>query len=274
MDLNVIKQRLENMNKQTSKSGGGEKKNLFWKPTVGKQIIRVVPNKFNKQNPFTEMMFYYGIGERVIASPANWGEKDPIMEFVQKLRQTSDKENWRLAKKLEAKVRTFAPVLVRGMEGEGVKLWQFGSMVYQEFLNMATDDEIGDYTDVSSGRDIKLTTVGPEVTGTAYNKTTLSPSMKVSPISGDIAEVEKYLEEQADPKSVFKKFTYDEIKATLQKFVAPEDELEEDSIISETPVNFENDTVKSNYSLNVKPKETKGDKFDSLFEDSNDDLPF
>lgn len=275
MDLNVIKQRLENMNKQTSKSGGGEKKNLFWKPTVGKQIIRVVPNKFNKQNPFTEMMFYYGIGERVIASPANWGEKDPIMEFVQKLRQTSDKENWRLAKKLEAKVRTFAPVLVRGMEGEGVKLWQFGSMVYQEFLNMATDDEIGDYTDVSSGRDIKLTTVGPEVTGTTYNKTTLSPSMKVSPISGDIAEVEKYLEEQVDPKSVFKKFTYDEIKAALQKFVAPEDELEEDSITSETPVNFENDPVKSNYSLNVKPKETKGDKFDSLFdEDLADDLPF
>ena len=28
------------------------------------------------------------------------------------------------------------------------------------------------------GRDIKLTTVGPEVTGTPYNKTTISPSMK------------------------------------------------------------------------------------------------
>ncbi|MDB4276898.1 hypothetical protein N9864_00085 [bacterium] len=272
MDLNVIKQRLENMNKQTSKSGGGEKKNLFWKPTIGKQIIRVVPNKFNKQNPFTEMMFYYGIGERVIASPANWGDPDPIMEFVQKLRQTSDKENWRLAKKLEAKVRTFAPVLVRGMEEEGVKLWQFGSMVYQEFLNMATDDEIGDFTDVSSGRDIKLTTVGPEVTGTAYNKTSLSPSLKTSPLNEDSAQVEKLLEEQADPKSVFKRFTYDEIKTALQKFIAPEDELEEGSIHSEPSERFESEPVKSNYSLNAKPKETKSDKFDSLFEE--DDLPF
>jgi hypothetical protein len=31
---------------------------------------------------------------------------------------------------------------------EGVKLWQFGKEVYQAFLNLAADDEIGDYTDV------------------------------------------------------------------------------------------------------------------------------
>ena len=49
------------------------------------------------------------------------------------------------------------------MEDEGVKLWQFGKEVYQEFLNMAADDEIGDFTDIGQGRDIKLTTVGPDV---------------------------------------------------------------------------------------------------------------
>ena len=38
---------------------------------------------------------------------------------------------------------------------------------------MAADEEIGDYTDIVGGRDIKLTTVGPEVTGTPYNKTTI-----------------------------------------------------------------------------------------------------
>ena len=54
-------------------------------------------------------------------------------------------------------------LVVRGQEDEGVKLWQFGKEVYQEFLNMAADDEIGDYTDIVGGRDIKLTTVGPEV---------------------------------------------------------------------------------------------------------------
>lgn len=60
MDLNLIKQRLESLNKQSSNTGG-ERKNIFWKPSVGKQVVRVVPNKYNKQIPFTEMLFYYGL---------------------------------------------------------------------------------------------------------------------------------------------------------------------------------------------------------------------
>ena len=80
MDLDAIKKRLGEMQSQANNSGGNSK-NLFWKPSVGKQVVRVVPNKYNKKFPFTEMKFYYGIGsKRVMASPSNWGEKDPIME--------------------------------------------------------------------------------------------------------------------------------------------------------------------------------------------------
>ena len=234
MDLDVIKQRLDSLNKQTNNSGGGNK-NLFWKPSIGKQVIRVVPFKYNASNPFTEMKFYYGIGDkRVMASPTNWGEKDPIVEFTKQLRQTNDKENWRLAKKLDAKVRIFAPVVVRGEESEGVKLWQFGKEIYQEFLNMAADEEIGDFTDIMSGRDIKLTTVGPEVTGTPYNKTSIGPSMKTSPLSEDESLVKTLLEEQADPKKVFKPLSYDEMKQALQEWLSPEGSEEEGDIISET----------------------------------------
>jgi len=215
MDLNAIKKRLGEMQSQTNNNGGNSKQ-LFWKPSVGKQVVRVVPNKYNKEFPFTEMKFYYGIGsKRVMASPSNWGEKDPIMEFAKQLRQTNDKENWRLAKKLDPKTRIFAPVVIRGEEGEGVKLWQFGKEVYQEFLNMAADDEIGDYTDMAQGRDIKLTTVGPESTGTPYNKTSIGPSLKTSPISEDSAVVEKMLNDQADPMKVFKPLSYDEKKKDL-----------------------------------------------------------
>tara|TARA_R110001592_G_scaffold152160_1_gene379487 strand:- start:859 stop:1323 length:465 start_codon:yes stop_codon:yes gene_type:complete len=149
MDLNQIKQKLESLQTQTNSSKGGGK-SLFWKPSIGKQQIRIVPNKYNKSFPFTEMMFYYGIGQRVMASPMNWGEKDPIQEFTKQLRDSGDKENWYLAKKLDAKTRIFAHVIVRGEEAEGVKLWQFGKEVYQAFLNLAADDEIGDYTEVSA----------------------------------------------------------------------------------------------------------------------------
>ena len=277
MDLDVIKQRLDSLNKQSNNNSGGGGKNLFWKPSVGKQVIRVVPSKFNKSNPFSEMMFYYGIGsKRVMASPANWGEKDPIMEFAKQLRGTNDKENWRLAKKLDAKVRIFAPIVVRGQESEGVKLWQFGKEVYQDFLNMAADEEIGDFTDIAQGRDIKLTTVGPEVTGTPYNKTSIGPSMKTSPLADSEDEINTLLQEQADPMKVFKPLSYDEMKSALQEWLSPEDSEEEGDIISEPAVAFDNDEKeepKSNYSLSSKPKQSKADKFDSLF-DEEDDLPF
>jgi hypothetical protein len=278
MDLNQIKQKLESLQSQPNSNKGGDK-SLFWKPSIGKQIIRIVPNKYNKSFPFTEMMFYYGIGPRVMASPLNWGEKDPIQEFAKQLRASGDKENWYLAKKLDAKTRVFAPIIVRGEENEGVRLWQFGKEVYQSFLNLASDEEIGDYTEPSGGRDIKLTTVGPEVTGTPYNKTTLSPSLKISSISDDAALVSKLLENQPNPKEIFKKLTFDEVKANLQTFLQPEDENEE-GITSELPVAFDGES-KNNYSLGGKDITSKSDKFDSLFdskdtksEEDSDDLPF
>jgi hypothetical protein len=276
MDLNLIKQRLESLNKQSNNNSGGKQNNIFWKPSVGKQVVRVVPNKHNKQIPFTEMLFYYGIGPRVMASPQNWGEKDPIQEFTKQLRQSGDKENWRLAKKLDAKTRIFAPIIVRGQEDEGVKLWQFGKQVYQDFLNMASDDEIGDFTNITEGRDIKLTTVGPEVTGTPYNKTTISPSMKQSPISDNTNIVERALDTQPNPIDVFKRLTFDEVKANLETFLKPEGG-EEGEILSEPAVGFDNDKS-NNYSLEGKNTTSKAEKFDSLFDDkkssTDDDLPF
>tara|TARA_R110000822_G_scaffold138524_1_gene276119 strand:+ start:799 stop:1629 length:831 start_codon:yes stop_codon:yes gene_type:complete len=276
MDLDVIKKRLNDFQSQANNSGGSQKQ-LFWKPSVGKQLIRVVPSKYNPSNPFTEMMFYYGIGsKKVMASPANWGDKDPIMEFAKQLRSTNDKENWRLAKKLDAKVRIFAPIIVRGEESEGVKLWQFGKEVYQEFLNMAADDEIGDFTDIAQGRDIKLSTVGPESTGTPYNKTSIGPSLKTSTLADTEDGVKQLRENQADPMKIFKPLTYDEMKTSLQEWLSPEGEDDEEgSISSEPAVAFDNEP-KSNYSLDIKNvKQTKADKFEDLFSDEKtDDLPF
>ena len=60
-------------------------------------------------------------------------------------------------------------MIVRGEEDKGVRLWQFGKLIYEELLSLAVDEEIGDYTDISSGRDLTIETVGPESTGTQYN---------------------------------------------------------------------------------------------------------
>ena len=276
MNLDAIKKKLESMNK-TSKGSNNNSSNVKrFKPSVGKQTVRVVPFKFNKEYPFTEMKFYYGIGSRkVIASPLNWKEKDPIAEFAKQLRGTNDKENWRLAKKLDPKTRIFAPVIVRGEENEGVQLWEFGKEIYEAFLQMAADEEVGDFTDIMTGRDIKLNTVGPDATGTPYNRTTISPSMKVTPLSNDENTVERLLNEQENPLDMYKPLPFDTIKQALQEWLNPEEE--EGDIVSEEAQSFDDEVAetKSNYSLSTKTntKKSKSEQFDDLFED-DDDMPF
>jgi len=275
MNLDAIKKKLESMQKTSNGGSNNNSSNVKrFKPTVGKQTVRVVPFKYNKEFPFTEMRFYYGIGsKKVIASPLNWGEKDPIAEFAKQLRGTNDKENWRLAKKLDPKTRIYAPVIVRGEESEGVQLWEFGKEIYEAFLQMAADEEVGDFTDIMSGRDIKLVTVGPESTGTQYNKTSIAPSMKTSALSEDSKLIEKWLEEQENPLDLYKPLPFDTIKQALQEWLNPEDEAEEE--VEEEEVEETVAPAKSNYSLSTKPtaKKSKADEFDDMFED-DDDLPF
>jgi hypothetical protein len=269
MNLDAIKKKLESMQSKPSGGGGLINQTKKFKPSIGKQTIRVVPFKYNKEYPFTEMKFYYGIGsKKVIASPLNWSEKDPIAEFAKQLRGTNDKENWRLAKKLDPKTRIFAPVIIRGQESEGVHMWEFGKEIYEAFLQMAADEEVGDFTDIMMGRDIKLVTVGPESTGTAYNKTLIQPSMKVSVLSEDDKELELWLDDQVNPKESYKMLPFDDIKAALQEWLTPEGEEEDET----TPIKIE--TPVSNYSLSAKPaaKKSKAEAFDDLFEE--DDLPF
>ena len=276
MDLNALKKKLDTLQ---SNPQGGQKTDyttIFWKPTVGKQQIRIVPSAYDANNPFTELKFYYGITNKVMISPANYGDKDPIALFAGKLREGEyNKENYVLAKKLDAKNRIFVPVIVRGEEDKGVRLWQFGKLVYEELLALAVDDEIGDYTDIVDGRDLTVETVGPEATGTPYNKSSIRVRMKTSPLSEDATKVETWTNEQPNPKEgLFKLFSFDEMKSALEKWLSPE---EEESNVSENafPTEKAASPSTSNFSLDTtQAKQSKVDKFDSLFDDKTDDLPF
>ncbi len=279
MNLNAIKQKLDTIQKSSENNGNNKTEYVQlkkFKPSVGKQTIRVVPYKYNKEYPFIEMQMYYNIGKfKALASPLNWDEKDPIFEFAKQLRGTNDKENWRLAKKLDPKVRIFAPVIVRGQESEGVQMWEFGKKVYEAFLNLAADEEVGDFTDIMNGRDIKLVTTSPEQNKTKYNLTSISPSMKQTPLSNDKDLVETWLENQQNPKETYRPLPFDTLKGALQEWLSPDEE--EGEISSEPAVAFDDEKTDSNYSLSTKKKETKVDKFDDVFNDdeiTSDKLPF
>lgn len=142
--------------------------------------------------------------------------------------------------------------------------------VYEAFLNLAADEEVGDFTDIVSGRDIKLVTTGPDTNGTKYNSTTISPSMRQTPLSEDKKQVESWLNDQQNPKETYRPLPFDTIKGALQDWLNPDEEGE---ISSEPAEAFDDEKVESNYSLSTKKKETNGDKFDAMFDDESD-LPF
>ena len=113
------------------------------------------------------------------------------------------------------------------------------------------------------------------MTGTKYNRTIATPSMKQTSLDADASKVESWLSNQVDPQGVFKQVPYDEMKTNLESWLSPEDAAQEGDIIDDEK---ESTTPQTNYSLNTSTdnvKKTKLDKFDSLFEDSNsNDLPF
>jgi hypothetical protein len=287
MDINSIKAKLSALQTQQSRPSGEARKNVFWKPAVGKQTIRIVPSTYNKSNPFSELYFHYGIDKNPIISPTNWNEKDPIVEFAKQLRTSKDKESWRLARKLDPKMRVFVPVIVRGEEADGVKLWGFGKEIYMELLSMVEDEDIGDYTDIISGRDLNLTTVGADTTGTGFNKTTVRARTKESTLTDDDTLLQTILNDQPEPLKVFSRMSFDDMKSVLQKWLAPDEE--EGVISSEPATNFDDakpaapakeelpwKKSENPFTLEAQGKkvESKAEKFDSLFNDDDNDLPF
>jgi hypothetical protein len=186
-----------------------------------------VPSAFNKSNPFKEVYMHYGINNRTMVSPITFGEKDPIVEFAQGIRKSSNKDDWQLAKKLEPKMRVLVPVIVRGEEDKGVRLWEFGKQVYLDLLKFVEDEDIGDFTDPVNGRDITVETAGKESTGLMYNTSTVRVRTKTTPLSEDAAKVKLWLETQPNPVEQFKRYSYEEMKENLMKHLNPEEELKE-----------------------------------------------
>ena len=272
MDLKSIKNKLSALQTQGQKKEKVDYSKYLWKPKQeGKYQIRIVPSKLDKNNPFKEVFLHYGFSKFPIYALSNWGEKDPIVEFAKQLRQSNDKENWKLAKKLEPKMRIFAPVIVRGEEDKGVRLWEFGKEIYLQLLGIADDEDYGDYTDIQDGRDFTVEAVMGDIGGRQGLKSSIRIKPKVSPLSTNKTDIEKFLEEQPNILEIQStyKMSFDKLKETLQNWLNPDAEeadVDAEDEDEETPF-VEEPKKESNYKL--KTKESKADKFDKLFEDED-----
>ena len=218
LDLSAIRGRLNKLQNTSNRTSN------LWKPTPGKHQVRIVPYKFSPENPFIELFFHYNINNKTYLSPSSFGRPDPIVEFAEKLKRMGDKEDWKAAKKMEPKLRTFVPVLVRGEESEGVKFWGFGKTVYQEILGYIADPDYGDITDPNNGRDITIEYTSAEDAGTSYPVTTIRVKPNVTPLAGEDTQIQNFMETQSNITDIYSELSYDELKSVLEGWLNPSGE--------------------------------------------------
>ena len=213
MDLNAIKSRLSQLQTSNNRTSN------LWKPQPGNQIVRIVPYKFNKDNPFIELYFHYDLGGKNYLSPISFGRPDPIEEFAQKLKGTGSKDDYRLGRKVEAKMRTYAPVVVRGEENQGVKFWGFGKTVYQELLSIIADPDYGDITDPVNGRDVAVVFKTAEETGKSFPSTSIRVKPNQTPITEDASLLETLTESQKNITEIYQEQSYEDLTQALNDYL-------------------------------------------------------
>ena len=232
IDLDAIKKKLNQL--QTT----GTRQNNLWKPEPGKQVVRIVPYQHDRSNPFRELYFHYDLGKRNYLSPVTHGKPDPVVEFCEKLKSSGNSDEWKLGKKMEPKMRTYVPVLIRGKESEGVKMWGFGKQVYQELLGFITDPDYGDITDPMNGRDILVEFTPSEGAG-SFPKTTIRVKPNVTPMTEDKNVAEKASKNQPNLDDIFKEPSYDDLKEALEQWLNPDEDTSTSQTTTQEPTKEE-----------------------------------
>ena len=235
IDRSKIKDKLNNL-----RSSGGNNTSRLWKPDEGTQRIRIVPYRWQKDYPFLELYFHYELPGPNYLSPISFDEEgeigtdelvqrtDPIAEFAEEVRRNRGQEGYEMWKTLFPKRRTFAPVVVRGEEDQGVRFWGFGKTVFEDLLEKFADPEWGDLSDPQNGRDIKITYIPRAQSDTNFPKTKTSVSPKKTALADDESELKRYYDSQVPITDVFDVPTEDELEEALEDYIQGEDSEDEE----------------------------------------------
>ena len=223
LNLDAMKAKLDKLNGK----GEGGKKN-FWRPEDGESNIRIVSTPDG--DPFKEKFFHYNVAQGGFLCPKkNFGDDCPVCDFVSKLYNDGDDESRQLARKLVAKSRFFSPVVVRGEDAEGVKVWGYSKTVYENLLQLVLNPDYGDITDPHNGTDLVLTY--GKAPGAMFPSTNITARRKTSALSGDSDQMSEFLDSEPDFDKLFEVKTKEDVSAILDKFLLGEDGDSSDGVV-------------------------------------------
>lgn len=226
LNLDAMRAKLE-----LSRNGGKKQSDSTkWRPQEGDQTIRILPTPDG--DPFKEFHFHYNVGRNpgLLCNKRTHGGECPICDFASQLWRdgvdNNDDRAKKEAKKLFARKRYFSPILVRGLESEGVKVWSYGKTAYEMLLGYVLDPDYGDITDPETGTDIVLNYSVPGTPG-SFPKTQLKPRRRPSILCDDmVKDCAQLLDSIPDIESLFERKTKDEVQAILDEYLSTDNSSE------------------------------------------------
>ncbi len=187
-------------------------------------------------------------------SERNFGDDCPVCNFATKLFNEGSQESVQQAKSLFARQRFFSPVLVRGQEAEGVKVWGYGKTVYETLLSLVLNPDYGDITDPQEGTDLVLSY--GKAPGMLYPQTKVQPRRKSSPLCEDGDEAcQEIVETVPDLDTLFERKSTQDVQDILDEFLNSEVNAEEAS--SET-TKYASTTTEASNDVEAALKELAG----------------
>ena len=219
IDMELMRRKLSTLRGEYDANGNGN--SVWFRPDDGDTDIRIIPTPDG--DPLKEMFFHYNVGEHrggILCPKRNFGEHCPICEFASALwregSDSNDEESKKLAKSLFVRQRYFSPVVVRGREEEGIKVYGYGKTAYELLLGYILDPEYGDVTDIQEGTDITLTYTKPTKPG-AYPQTSLKMRRNTSPLLEDKDAIPALLDRMPDFESLFERLSPEQVNAILDE---------------------------------------------------------
>jgi len=203
-------------------------KTAFFKPEEGKRYsVRVVGTPDG--DPFKEYWFHYEIGKNSILCPKKNHQEDcAICNFASKLYKENTEDSAKMAKKFLARQRFFSPVIIRGEEKDGVKIWGYGKNVYQDLLSLTLNPDYGDITDPDNGTDLNM--ISGKAPGAQFPTTKLTPARNASKLcQGTDEECRDLMDSVPDFDEIHERKSSADVAAILDEYLAGDVSAETDS---------------------------------------------
>lgn len=246
MNINDLKNRIQNLNRRTNKQ------NDIWKPK-GEHVVRLLPYPHGN-DPFIELWFHYEIGETTILCPSkNFGNDCAVCDFCEVLKAWKDtngvdkpeserKADFEIFKKIQAKCRVYVPMVEREKEAEGAKFWGITPNQALEILELCSDGErleslglaAGDesngvqvVTSPEKAYDLKVSfrKAGEKGNDKKFGVTNIEGKLKPSALSADKKVAADLIASIKNIKDVYPEISSAEVSKLMKKFVgsaAPE----------------------------------------------------